>query len=338
MTSAEKFLIEMGNVDDEFIEEAMNYTMKKKFNFKPIIAVAACAAFALAAVPVAHHFANINIDHTSGTTATTTPVLGASGKFTVLYAGSGDGDSALNVNTPIEIGLDKNGKSFRDREKVGTTATIEVEGKTYVGTYYGSDASAFYKDDKDLYMINGDYKSGSFEISRETGEVTDFFITGFLTGGDMTQEEAYNIVNVFLQPYLNGKGNYEMTYEHDSGTAYLFIFSQMVNGMQSSDYAAVSISKNGEIFSFSSGSLGALQNADASHVDMNKMYSALEEKVNEMYKNYYYAQYRSCEKATLTKLADGSYVVDCYVLVGVIYEEESFAHDDLIRLIVQIDK
>ena len=50
VTNAEKFLEEFGNIDDEFLKEAMNFNMKKKFNFKPIIAVAACAAFALAGI------------------------------------------------------------------------------------------------------------------------------------------------------------------------------------------------------------------------------------------------------------------------------------------------
>ena len=51
MNAAEKFLEEFGNIDDEFLEEAMNYTMKKKFNFKPIIAVAVCARLHLQLYP-----------------------------------------------------------------------------------------------------------------------------------------------------------------------------------------------------------------------------------------------------------------------------------------------
>ena len=91
VTNAERFLEEFGNIDDEFLKEAMNFTMKKRYNFKPIIAVAACAAFAIAAVPLAKHFANTFVGGTGDTTVTTQAPPNAEVSFNVLYAGGADG-------------------------------------------------------------------------------------------------------------------------------------------------------------------------------------------------------------------------------------------------------
>ena len=132
MNNAEKFLKEFGNIDDEFLKEAMNYTMKKKFNFKPIIAVAACAAFIIAAVPVAKHFAGTLPGHMGGTTATTEAKLGASGKYTVLYAGGAD-NSVIGAEQAIETDFDGAFTRFTDKSKIGTTKTIEIAGKTWTG-------------------------------------------------------------------------------------------------------------------------------------------------------------------------------------------------------------
>jgi hypothetical protein len=62
----ERFLEALNYIDSKYIEEARCKTMKKRFNFKPIIAVAACAAFALAAVPLAKHFAGGFTNDTEG--------------------------------------------------------------------------------------------------------------------------------------------------------------------------------------------------------------------------------------------------------------------------------
>ena len=64
----EFFLEALNDIDDKYIMEAREKTMKKRFNFKPIIAIAACAALALAAVPLAKHFAGDSLS-TQGTTA-----------------------------------------------------------------------------------------------------------------------------------------------------------------------------------------------------------------------------------------------------------------------------
>ena len=159
MTNAEKFLEEFGNIDDEFIEEAMNYTMKKKFNFKPIIAIAACAALALAAVPVVNHFVNA-----PGVENPDNGKIGASGKFTVLYAGGATDGGEEGRGDELVASLKEEGnfsgvdEKFIDKSKVNTNKTVTIAGKTYTGVYVDSSNSNYYCNDKDNYSLEKDNK------------------------------------------------------------------------------------------------------------------------------------------------------------------------------------
>ena len=74
------------------IEEHMSEVdMKKRFTFKPIIAAAACAAIALAAIPVANHFANPPAVQHTGVD---------NGNFKTFFAGAGD-NSILGATNKI---------------------------------------------------------------------------------------------------------------------------------------------------------------------------------------------------------------------------------------------
>jgi hypothetical protein len=154
LTNAEKFLEEFGNIDDEFIEEAMNYTMKKKFNFKPIIAIAACAALALAAVPVVNHFVN--------TPGVENPDNGNDTIFTVYESGLHD---SLTVGThKIEMVLNTERIPFTDKSKLGSDKTIKLNGLEWTGEYYTSKSETDYKESYDKYIGVSNEKNVTFSI------------------------------------------------------------------------------------------------------------------------------------------------------------------------------
>ena len=127
-TKAERFLEAFNDIDEKFLKEAMNYNMKKKFNFKPIIAVAACAVFALAAIPVANHFANNNLvdgGTTAGTTAgTVAPVPGDEVNFTVYESGVHAGEQPGTHK--IELELNRARDTYIEEDRIGTFKTINM--------------------------------------------------------------------------------------------------------------------------------------------------------------------------------------------------------------------
>jgi hypothetical protein len=315
MTNAEKFLEEFGNIDDEFIEEAMNYTMKKKFNFKPIIAIAACAALALAAVPVAKHFAG-NPVGTQGTTATTQTPPETGGNFTVLYAGGADG-SFIGAETKIETDFDGYGVKFTDDEKIGTTKTIVIDGVEYTGTYKDSTRSDYYRDDTDNYFAQIGNKRVEFTINRETGICRGLFVSrGETSGTTISRNEAYAKAIAHLKAYVPDIEKYELVNESSSGSVYDFIWQRTVNGIKTTDAASVTIRKTGEIFAHVVQSAGSFENTDISDVDKQKMEKALTDKINNVYAKYNEITYNA-ENIMLIRFANGKYAFEYRVNIEV---------------------
>ena len=316
MNNAEKFLKEFGNIDDEFLKEAMNYTMKKKFNFKPIIAVAACAAFIIAAVPVAKHFAGTLPGHMGGTTATTEAKLGASGKYTVLESAIHDSDSSLNATHKIEIEIDKSSKFFKDNKKINTEKSIEFAGKIWTGKYQNSVQSPYYSDDHDSYFGEKDGEEFLFTVYAN-GEIRSFSSSEMKkenTGKILTHDECYVIAAELLKEY--NMENYTLKYSRymDWRNGYYFEFRRTLDGIMTSEYVSVGIRDNGEVFSYTYHSKGAMDNLDVSAINMDAINIAIDEKVSSIYKNN---DVLLCKEKSviLTKLADGSYIFDCEVEV-----------------------
>ena len=159
-------------------------------------------AFALAAVPLAKHFAGLSIGGTNGTTVTTQAPIGVSGSYTVLYAGGADGD-LLGSEVEIETKINAIGTNFIDKEKVGTTKTIVVDGIEYKGTYTSSTRRDYYRDDTDNYFAQVGEKKVNFSINTETGACRDLTIHGErMSGKEITRDEAYAKAIAHLKTYV----------------------------------------------------------------------------------------------------------------------------------------
>ena len=159
------FLEAMNEIDDKYIEEVRSKTMKKKFNFKPMIAVAACALFALAAVPVANYFANASIgitSSTSGTIGTTGQQTPLKKEYTALVYDYTDGIPGGKKD------VDLNHKTIK--KSPAPSDSITIDGVTYKGTYTSSWAVDFYNFDRDEYIYNDDNVEVRYTINANTGK------------------------------------------------------------------------------------------------------------------------------------------------------------------------
>jgi len=338
LNSAEKFLEAIGNIDDEFLEEAMNYTMKKKFKFKPIIAVAACAAFVLAAIPAAKHFAGTIAGSVGGTTAATEVKLGTSGKYTVYESGTHDSNSNLNATHNIEFEIDKSYNFFTDNKKVNTEKNIEFGGKIWTGKYQNTVQSPYDSDDHDSYFGEIEGEQFLFTIG-EKGELRSFSSSEMKkenTGKIFTHDECYELAFKFLKQY-NIK-DYKLKYSRymEWRNGYYFEFHRTLNGIMTSEYVSIGIRDNGEIFTYTFHSKGAMDNLDVSAINMDTINEAIDAKVNYIYKNNVDLL---CKERTviLTKLADGSYIFDCEVKVEGKASEYLEWDTDTCYLVVTID-
>ena len=333
-SKAERFLEELTDIDDRFIEEAMNYTMKKRFNFKPIIAVAACAVFALAAIPVANHFAN-----TPTVQGTQSEKLGASGEFAVYESDIHDATEIGNHNIDIKLNSVKN--IYFDEAKKGTKTTITLNGLEWTALYESSLTETDYNIAVNRYEGNCNGKKVSFVVNPDTGKCEFFMVHNegeMDTTGNLTRDELYEIAyNIFRYGgYTDDPENYTLSYEDNQGAGgYCFRFCRFVNGIQTCEYVTIGLKNNGEFFWYMGNRIGEMKDVDVSRIDMEKFYNAVEVKLKKIYGDAYVDFDRN--GAVLTKMADGSYIFDYKLNVDVTDNKTGDAVQDTCYLAITID-
>jgi hypothetical protein len=335
LNAAEKFLEEFGNIDDEFIKEALD--MKKKVNFKPIIAVAACAAIALAAIPIAKLFANVTVGNTTVTTPA--PVV-PEDDFRVLYAGTSvmDGEY-IEVDYPVETEFDGLSENFIDESKRGTKKTIEIDGVKYTGVYQNSTKSDYYRDDTDNYFYKSDDIIITFYINRETGLCRMFLLGGYSTSAEkfLTRDECYAKALKHLNNYVDME-NYSLMDEEESGkNNYYFSWNRSVNGIKTADSVAVLINKNGTIVAHTlEGGVDSMKDIDVSKIDIKKINESVNKKIQTIYEKYPDIEV-DLSKTMLVRCANGKYILKYECLINVTNPETQKNYEELRRIVVELN-
>ena len=314
---AERFLEALGEIDEKYIEEARYNTMKKRFNFKPIIAVAACAAIALAAIPVVNNFVNAT-PAVQGTTGAQNPPTES--RFKVYEYSIADDDPGLGTHK-IDSPLNKRMKYTTDISKKNTKKTVEFNGEkidvTYVKSFIGND----YSEPLDIYEGVIDGRDIQFKIDPKTGKYTDFFLESeeILDNKRLNRDELYEIAYNFLKNsgYVDDIENYKLVHEVMNGetVGYKFRFARFIDGIETADDIRIGIRFNGEVYMTMTTDLGELKNVDVSSIDMNELYGEVEKKLKTIYGDLYEGFDKS--GAVLTKLVNGSYVFDYNVDVKI---------------------
>ena len=342
MNAAEKFLEEFGNIDDEFIEEAMSFTMKKRFNFKPIIAVAACAAIALAAVPIAKRFINIEAGNAGGTTATQQVATGEN--FKVFYGGgSGVTDgNPIYVYYPIEYEFDGRSENFIDAVKRGTEKTVEIAGKKYTGVYTNTTISDYYKEDADNYFGEDGDIMFDFSINRETGVCVNFYIADNepITETKWTRDECYAKAIEHLKTYVDDIENYELCEEYHRGgnLGYLFRLYRMIDGMKTFDCIDIRVRENGEVYNHSLYSIGQMKNVtlEKMKINISDINKAVSDKIKAIYEKYNFVDY-SIKGVMISRNAEGKYILVYDCLVDIANANTAEIYTNRTKIIVEIN-
>ena len=336
----EFFLEALNDVDDKYIMEAREKTMKKRFNFKPIIAVAACAALALAAVPVAKHFAG-NPVGTQGTTATTQTPPETGGNFTVLYAGgSADGEQLLSANLKKETDFDGSIERVVDVTKVGTKETVTIAGQNYTGVYVDTTRSDYYREDENNYFLETDNKKITFSINIATGVCTRFYIAdeSLSTEKKFTRDECYKKAIAHLKEYVDNIEDYDLMEEYEYGgrIGYLFKFFRTVNGIKTSECIDIRVNYMGIVFGHTLYGIGEMKNVDISKLNISDINTAVMNRMDTIYRDNTTVT-KNIDSIMLSKLTDGSYVLEYRVSAKVTDTKTEKTYSDLRKFVVEID-
>ena len=313
---SERFLAALGEIDEKYIEEARCCSHKKKFDFKPIAAIAASVVFMIASIFAVNNLAKIPPVQQSS------EKIGASGEFDVYEGDIGMGSAGagrLNVEHEREFFLNTAGTDFIDKSKVNTSKEIQICGKKLVGTYKNSTDSDYYRDGRDNYEAAENGRKISISLSRETGKCTLFFLHKSdeeMIENIYTRDECYEIAKDHLSSYIDDIEDYELKYEYKrmGGFGYFFMLYRTVGGIMTSDRITVGVRENGEVYAHTLHSIDTMKNADISALDMGKAEAALDAKVREVYRNTFDVSYRT-ESVVLSRLKDGSYILDYFLTV-----------------------
>ena len=320
---SERFLEALGEIDEKYIEEARYNTMKKRFNFKPIIAVAACAAIALAAVPVVNNFVNTTpaVQGTTGEQNTPTESkVGEIGEYVAYEMGTHSGPNDLNAQHKTELIINTGGTVYVEKDKVGSQKIIEYGGKKWIGTYEHTKISDYYGDDEYFYYGEDENGKGcSFAINIKTG-VCMYFYTS--PDADMskevkyTKDECFEIAVKYLSNYIDDAEAYELKYVYERSweNGYYFMMYRTIDGIATSDRVSIGVRKTGEVYTHVFHSLGEMKDLDVSAINMELLEKVIFDKVGAIYVNNYTLN-QNIEHLELVKLADGTFVFDCTVAV-----------------------
>jgi hypothetical protein len=260
------------------------------------------------------------------------------GNFKTFFAGAGD-NSILGATNKIETDFDGISKKFVDKNKIGTTQTGEISGVTWAGTYIDSTQSDYYNSDTDNYFTEINNKKVTFSINRETGGVSKFFIAENLVVIDkkLTRDECYVKALEHMKLYISDIENYEFIREEKrvEGFGYNFVFGRIVNGFNTSETVSVSIRENGDIYSHVLHSINSMKNIDISKIGTNKIYDAVGEKIKNIYSKFSDIKY-TVDTVTLSKRADGKYILEYRVNVSVTDIDKGNEYADYCLIIVEI--
>ena len=304
-TKAERFLEEFNDIDDKFLKEAEDYTMKKRFNFKPIIAVAACAALALAAVPAVNHFVNTPAVGTQGGSVP----AGEDVLFNVYEYGV---HASETIGThKIEVQYNPGRTTYISDNMLGTKKTINLMGKEWTAEYESTQSETDFQEKAYEYSGTSNGKKIKFMVNAVTGKC-EFFRFDFGENTDdvkLTEKELYEIAYKHLMNdgYVEDPENYAISFVANQGSlGYAFEFSRFINGIQTSERIDILLKNNGEFYCYMGHQVGEMKNVDVSHIDMDKFYDAVDAKFKTIYGNDYVGFER--EGGIYTRLRNGSYV------------------------------
>ncbi|MBQ7291636.1 MAG: hypothetical protein IJW76_07935 [Clostridia bacterium] len=324
---SEKFLEELGNIDDKFLEEAMNYK-KKKISITKIVAAAACVALMIGTIPLVKHFntpagtgttGGVVQGTTGGENALPTVIkLGESGEFDVWESGkhaSLPGALQLNAEHNVENRIVLQDKYFTDESLDDSQKTIQIGGNSFIGEYYMSTDSCYFNDDKDTYILKNNMGSAIFEFNRNTGMLIYFNIAELLSPSSnkqLTKDECHAIVIEHLSNYIDDIDEYELTKVTNVRTrdAYEFTFYRTFNGIKLSDSISVCIMKTGDVYTHSFKCYGSMKNVDFNAVNIDKLNNIMGEKVAEIYRNNFELNHE-LEEITLIRLENDIFFFHC---------------------------
>lgn len=170
----------------------------------------------------------------------------------------GDADNSVNYKNinETDLWIMKSRDCYTTREVV-QTATIEFEGKTYVGEYVDSNVRFLTNYLTDEYKFD----SGRFHVDADTGELTVIsFYLPLSKEKKITIEQGEKIAVNIAKKYID-VSNYTLD-KYESEYNYQYTFEKILGGVCTGEKFSMSLTFDGKIQSLAKIMLGAFPNPD----------------------------------------------------------------------------
>ena len=213
-----------------------------------------------------------------------------------LYDGLDGGHHTVDV--PLWMA-----EKYSGSENFDAPPTVEIEfnGKTYTGNYHYSTSAA-----PSTYVIHK-YSSDetSFEINASTNELTRIMFAGIsLYTSSVSAAECKEIAETLAKSYID-ISEYRAE-ENISDFLYSITYFREIDSYRTTDQLSISVTYNGEIFSFSRTNLGSFADVSEIDYDHEKIENAVHQKINEIYRDESSHIGYAIDSVKLIRLDDGS--------------------------------
>jgi len=249
---------------------------------------------------------------TSETTAT--PVIIAPSKYEATEYLDGELSFSLTYLHKDEanyLEANKDSKDYTDKDKIGTTKEIEIDGEKYIFSYKKSRSNNIYNNTlTEFYVNNDDFgKLVTAEFNAELNKVTAIYSIRGEEGYDITRDEAFEKAKEFLSAYSVKVSEYRVTYEiKRPNDTYYFHMNRYINGIETNESAAISINFDGTLNAYKLVGNGAFDGVDISGIDMEAVNAVIKEKADKIYEGYTYEI--TGKEVMLMRKADGSFALN----------------------------
>lgn len=227
------------------------------------------------------------------------------------------------ANDGLTVNIEKDGyKDWWGKDETNSTAPetkqATFDGVDYSSSYLWSDIPASRHNMRDKYINEDRNAELSFNsLSGEFAGIYFYYTWEKYEAADIENshvkalEQAKQLASGYINPdeyvltetqypyYNDGEGNAKIG-QHGEGriTLYDFTFTKKLNGFDTSDSFAVSITSKGDLQAFHAYDTGLFEQRDVPEIDKDELGKSIDEKLKEIYSKYEYTY--EIEKQTLT--------------------------------------
>ena len=147
----------------------------------------------------------------------------------IQYGSSESGN--LHVDHRKEIDLNKH--RYEDHE-TDASATVVVDGISYVMEYVDSERGAYYRDELHRYSVDTEFGKCYADFDAVTGEMVSWVGVPMAVEDDetaLTQEQQYEIAYQFLAEHVSNPEEYELVWQAGE-TIYYAWFARVIDEIE----------------------------------------------------------------------------------------------------------